>query len=184
MSQLILFNKPFRVLSQFTDRERPDNARATLSDFMEAPQFRPAGRLDYDSEGLLLLTRDGKLQQHIAHPTGAQWKTYWVQVEGQIDAEACRLLTNGVALKDGLTRPARANLLDPPGIWERRPPIRVRKTVSDSWIEISITQGKNRQIRRMTAAVGYPTLRLVRMSIGPWHIGTLQPGEHQYVSLP
>ena len=129
MSQLILFNKPFRVLSQFTDRERPDNARATLSDFVTAPASRPAGRLDYDSEGLLLLTRDGKLQQQIAHPKSVQWKTYWVQVEGQINVEACRQLTKGVALKDGMTRPARASLLTPPDIWERQPPIRVRKTV-------------------------------------------------------
>ena len=184
MSQLILFNKPFRVLSQFTDRERPDHARATLSDFIEAPSYRPAGRLDYDSEGLLLLTCDGKLQQHIAHPKSAQWKTYWVQVEGQINAEACEELTKGVVLKDGLTRPARANPLAPPNIWERHPPIRVRKTVSDSWVEISITEGKNRQIRRMTAAVGYPTLRLVRVSIGPWHIESLKPGEHRTISLP
>ena len=183
MSQLILFNKPGHVLSQFTDRDRPDNARATLSDFMEAPEFRPAGRLDYDSEGLLLLTRDGKLQQEIAHPKSAQWKTYWVQVEGQINVEACRQLSKGVALKDGLTRPARADLLAPPDIWERHPPIRVRKTVSDSWVEISITEGKNRQVRRMTAAVGYPTLRLIRVSIGPWHIATLSPGEHRYISL-
>jgi len=183
MSQLILFNKPFRVLSQFTDRERPDNARATLSDFVTAPAYRPAGRLDYYSEGLLLLTCDGKLQQQIAHPKSVQWKTYWVQVEGQINVEACRQLTKGVALKDGMTRPARASLLTPPDIWERQPPIRVRKTVHDSWVEISITEGKNRQIRRMTAAVGYPTLRLIRVSIGPWHIETLKPGDHRYLSL-
>jgi 23S rRNA pseudouridine2457 synthase len=184
MSQLILFNKPFRVLSQFTDRERPENARATLSDFIEAPSYRPAGRLDYDSEGLLLLTSDGKLQHQITHPKSAQWKTYWVQVEGQISGEACRELTKGVVLRDGLTRPARASVLAPPDIWERHPPIRVRKTVCDSWLELSITEGKNRQIRRMTAAVGYPTLRLVRVSIGPWHIESLKPGEHRYISLP
>ena len=182
MSQVILLNKPFRVLSQFTDREQPDNARATLADFLSAPGFRPAGRLDYDSEGLLVLTRDGKTQQSIAHPQHEQWKTYWVQVEGDIDDGACAQLSSGIKLNDGITRPAKADPIPPPDVWERDPPIRQRKTVCDSWLSLSITEGRNRQVRRMTAAVGYPTLRLIRVGVGSWRLGTLQPGEHRYES--
>ena len=183
MSQVILLNKPFHVLSQFTDREQPDNPRTTLADFLDAPSFRPAGRLDYDSEGLLVLTRDGKAQQRIAHPQHQQWKTYWVQVEGDIDDDACARLCSGVELKDGMTRPAKAGLIPPPDIWTRDPPIRQRKTVNDSWLSLSITEGRNRQVRRMTAAVGYPTLRLIRVSVGPCELGGLQPGEHRYDHL-
>lgn len=183
MSQVILLNKPFRVLSQFTDRERSENPRATLADFLDAPGFRPAGRLDYDSEGLLVLTQDGKAQQRISHPNHKQWKTYWIQVEGDIDDDVCARLSAGVELKDGMTRPAKAAPIPPPNVWQRDPPIRQRKTVSDSWLSLSITEGRNRQARRMTAAVGYPTLRLIRVSVGPWHLGTLQPGHHHYETL-
>ena len=183
MSQVILLNKPFRVLSQFTDREQPNNARATLADFLDAPGFRPAGRLDYDSEGLLVLTRDGKTQQRIANPRHEQWKTYWVQVEGDIEESACAQLSAGIELNDGITRPAKADPIPPPKIWQRDPPIRQRKTISDSWLSLSIIEGRNRQVRRMTAAVGYPTLRLIRVSVGSFQLGTLQPGEHRYEAL-
>ena len=180
MSQLILFNKPFRVLSQFTDRDSVSKPRQTLAHYLDAPGFRPAGRLDYDSEGLLILTVDGKLQQRIAHPKHRQWKTYWVQVEGQIDATACNALTEGIMLKDGPTRRAKVRPLANPEVWPRNPPIRFRKTVDDSWLELSICEGKNRQVRRMTAAVGFPTLRLIRIAVGPWRLENLLPGEHTY----
>jgi len=179
MSGVILLNKPFRVLSQFTDRERPDAPRTTLADFINAPEYRPAGRLDYDSEGLLVLTADGTLQRRITNPSDQMWKRYWVQVEGKINNEACAHLSRGVPLKDGMTRPARARPMSPPAIWERVPPIRERKSVPDSWLDLSISEGRNRQIRRMTAAIGYPTLRLIRVAIGPWRLDNLQPGEHR-----
>jgi 23S rRNA pseudouridine2457 synthase len=182
MASLIVFNKPFQVLSQFTDRDRPHAPRSTLADFLDAPEFRAAGRLDYDSEGLLLLTADGHWQQRIAHPQYRQWKTYWVQVEGNIDQTACDALAKGVLLRDGITQPARAQLMTEPEVWPRHPPIRERKTVSDSWLEIAITEGRNRQVRRMTAAVGFPTLRLIRAAIGPWQIDGLAPGEHRFAS--
>ena len=180
MSQLLLFNKPFRVMSQFTDRDRPDNPRSTLADFLSAPGFRPAGRLDYDSEGLLILTNHGGLQHTLAHPKKKHWKTYWVQVEGSATQEMCQALARGVQLKDGLTRPARCRLLEKPTIWERNPPIRHRASVPDSWIELSIHEGRNRQVRRMTAVVGYPTLRLIRRSVGPFTVDALAPGEYRY----
>ncbi len=179
MSGVILLNKPFRVLSQFTDRERPDAPRTTLADFINAPEYRPAGRLDYDSEGLLVLTADGTLQRRITNPSDQMWKRYWVQVEGEINNEACAHLSRGVPLKDGMTRPARARPMSPPAIWERVPPIRERKSVPDSWLDLSISEGRNRQIRRMTAAIGYPTLRLIRVAVGPWRLDNLQPGEHR-----
>ena len=182
MSEIILFNKPYRVLSQFTDREQGSEPRATLADFLHAPSFRPAGRLDYDSEGLLVLTADGAMQQKIAHPRGGQRKVYWVQVEGTITEEACGALRRGVQLKDGLTRPAEAQLIAPPAIWPRHPPIRQRKTVTDTWLEIAISEGRNRQVRRMTAAVGFPTLRLIRVAVGPWQIDDIEPGGYRRVS--
>lgn len=170
---LLLFNKPFNVLSQFTD----DAQRTTLRAFIDIPGIYPAGRLDYDSEGLLLLTDDGRLQQRIANPRHKLPKTYWVQVEGNIDEEALRKLRKGVLLNDGMTRPAEARALAPPDLWPRNPPIRVRKSIPDSWLELTIHEGRNRQVRRMTAAVGFPTLRLVRVRIGNWELGELQPGE-------
>jgi len=169
------------VLSQFTDRDRPDNPRATLADYLTAREFRAAGRLDYDSEGLLILTNDGVLQDQLANPRHKQWKTYWVQVEGNATTNACRALEEGVLLKDGPTLPARCRLLQIPTIWNRNPPIRYRASVPDSWIELSICEGRNRQVRRMTAAVGFPTLRLIRKSIGPYSVDGLEPGQHTYV---
>ncbi len=179
MAQIILFNKPFGVLSQFSDPE----GRATLADFLSLPGFRVAGRLDYDSEGLLLLTDDGRLQQQIANPAYKRWKTYLVQVEGQIDEEALHRLAAGVVLRDGPTLPARATAIPDPGIWPRMPPVRERKQVPDSWLELSIREGRNRQVRRMTAAVGFPTLRLVRVRIGDWSVDGLAPGEWRAQSV-
>ncbi|MFT4520638.1 MAG: 23S rRNA pseudouridine2457 synthase [Halioglobus sp.] len=179
MSEIILFNKPFNVLSQFTDGE----ARETLANYLSAPRFRAAGRLDYDSEGLLLLTADGQLQQKIANPRHKQWKTYLVQVEGDISDVALEQLRTGVTLKDGATLPARADRIEPPDLWPRNPPVRYRKTIPDSWFSLSIMEGRNRQVRRMTAHVGFPTLRLVRTDIGEWSLGGLKPGEHRKVAV-
>ncbi len=170
---LLLFNKPFNVLCQFTD----EGQRTTLAAFIDIPGIYAAGRLDYDSEGLLLLTDDGRLQQRITNPRHELPKTYWVQVEGTIGDEALQRLRSGVELNDGMTLPAQARLLTEPTLWPRNPPIRVRKSVPDSWLELTITEGRNRQVRRMTAAVGFPTLRLVRVRIGEWELGNLQPGE-------
>ncbi|MBA3863271.1 MAG: pseudouridine synthase [Erythrobacter sp.] len=172
---LIRFNKPFGVLSQFTD-QAGDGARATLSDFIAMPGVYPAGRLDRDSEGLLLLTDDGALQARIANPRFKLPKTYLVQVEGIPDAAALDRLRKGVTLKDGPTRPAQADLIDPPDLWPRDPPVRFRKSVADCWLRLTITEGRNRQVRRMTAAVGHPTLRLVRWSIGEWTLDDLPQG--------
>lgn len=177
---LIRFNKPYGILSQFTDTGTPE-ARATLSEFITMPGVYPAGRLDRDSEGLLLLTDDGPLQAQIADPRFKLPKTYLVQVEGLPDAAAIAQLRRGVTLKDGTTRPAKAELIDPPTLWPRDPPVRYRKTVPDSWLRLTITEGRNRQVRRMTAAVGHPTLRLVRWSIGEWTLDDLPPGEWQVV---
>jgi 23S rRNA pseudouridine2457 synthase len=173
---LIRFNKPFGVLSQFTDRGWPDQ-RATLSEFIDMPGVYPAGRLDRDSEGLLLLTDDGALQARIADPRFKLPKTYLVQVEGVPDASALAALRSGVTLKDGRTRPAEASLIDAPALWPRDPPVRYRKSVPDAWLSLTITEGRNRQVRRMTAAVGHPTLRLVRSRIGAWTLDDLPPGE-------
>ena len=181
MNRLLLFNKPFQVLSQFTDRDQPNAPRDTLAQYLSAAGYRAAGRLDYDSEGLLILTNDGALQDQIANPKYKEWKTYWVQVEGEATIEMCSALEQGVKLKDGMTLPARCTLLQIPTIWERNPPIRYRASVPDSWIELSIQEGRNRQIRRMTAAVGFPTLRLIRRSIGPFTVEGLAPGEYRYV---
>jgi 23S rRNA pseudouridine2457 synthase len=179
MAEVILLNKPYNVLSQFTDGQN----RTTLANFVSAPGYRVAGRLDYDSEGLLLLTNNGQLQQQIANPRYKLWKTYWAQVEGNIDESGLDQLRNGVELADGPTLPARAHCIPAPLLWDRNPPIRSRKTVPDSWLELSIREGRNRQVRRMTAAAGYPTLRLVRIAIGDWSLGDLQPGQHQTLSV-
>ncbi|WP_298020083.1 pseudouridine synthase [uncultured Parasphingopyxis sp.] len=176
MARLILFNKPFGVLSQFTDRGSPTK-RATLSDYIDVPGVYPAGRLDRDSEGLLLLTDDGKLQARIADPKFKTAKTYLAQVEGEIGDEALASLRSGVTLNDGPTRTAEAERIDPPDLWPRDPPIRVRKAIPDCWISLTITEGRNRQVRRMTAAVGHPTLRLVRWRIGEWTLDGVAPGE-------
>ncbi|MFY9238567.1 MAG: rRNA large subunit pseudouridine synthase E [Roseovarius sp.] len=176
MSRLILFNKPYGVLSQFTDKGMAGNPRATLSDFIDLPGVYPAGRLDRDSEGLLLLTDDGKLQARIADPKFKAPKTYLVQVEGLPDATALEALARGVTLKDGPTRPAQVRRIDPPDLWPRDPPVRFRKSVPDTWIKVTLTEGRNRQVRRMTAHVGHPTLRLVRWRIGDWSLDALAPG--------
>ncbi len=176
---LILLNKPFRVLSQFSD---PDG-RATLADYVDVPGVYPAGRLDYDSEGLILLTDDGRLQARLSQPGSGIRKTYLAQVEGKPTEDQLRQLRRGVRLKDGKARAAAARSIDEPGwLWDRDPPIRYRANVPDSWIEISLTEGRNRQVRRMTAAVGLPTLRLVRQSVGPFDLGGLQPGESRSLS--
>jgi 23S rRNA pseudouridine2457 synthase len=178
---LIRFNKPMNVLSQFTDAGSAGSPRATLSDYIDLPGVYPAGRLDRDSEGLLLLTDDGALQARIADPKFKLAKTYLVQVEGEIGNAALEQLRRGVALKDGLTRPAEAKRIDVlslwPDLWPRDPPVRFRKSVPDCWIELTIREGRNRQVRRMTAAVGHPTLRLVRWAVGEWTLDGLAPGE-------
>lgn len=183
VARLILFNKPYGVLSQFTDRGT-ETARQTLSDFIDVPGVYPAGRLDRDSEGLLLLTDDGRLQARIADPKFKLPKTYLVQVEGEPDEAALQNLRSGVRLNDGLTRPAEAERVDDPALWPRDPPIRVRKSVPDSWIRLTIREGRNRQVRRMTAAIGYPTLRLVRWSIGQWTLEGLAPREWREIPAP
>lgn len=179
MAKLLLMNKPFGVLSQFTDA----SGRKTLADFIERPGFYPAGRLDRDSEGLLLLTDEGRLQHQIAHPLHKLPKVYWVQVEREPDPSALQSLRQGVRLKDGVTRPAKVRIIPEPQIWPRQPPVRERKSVPTCWLELTITEGRNRQVRRMTAAVGHPTLRLVRARIGNWSLGDLQPGEYRLESL-
>jgi 23S rRNA pseudouridine2457 synthase len=176
---LILFNKPYRVLCKFTD----DLGRPTLADFISVPHVYPAGRLDYDSEGLVLLTDVGRVQGWISHPRHKLPKTYWVQVEG-IPDEALRQLAAGVLLKDGPTQPSRVRLMEPPDVWPRNPPIRERKQIPTSGLALTITEGRNRQVRRMTAAVGYPTLRLIRHAVGPWELGGLAPGESRTVRCP
>lgn len=179
---LILFNKPFGVLSQFTDKSTESSPRPTLSHFIDLPGVYPAGRLDRDSEGLMLLTDDGRLQARISHPRYKAPKTYWVQIEGIIGPDALAALETGISLKDGPTRPAKARRIDPPQtLWPRDPPIRVRKSVPDCWISLTLREGRNRQVRRMTAHVGHPTLRLIRASIGDWHLGTLAPGTWTHV---
>lgn len=175
MPSIIVFNKPFQVLSQFTS----DEDKATLAQFINKASFYPAGRLDYDSEGLLLLTDEGALQHLIASPKHKMPKTYLAQVEGEITNEALQKLAKGIELKDGLTKPAKAKRADTFEVWPRIPPIRERKNIPTSWIELTITEGKNRQVRRMTAAVGFPTLRLIRTQIGPYSIDGLNSGQWQ-----
>ena len=178
MSRLILFNKPYGVLCQFSD---DGSGKPTLARFVKVPGVYPSGRLDIDSEGLLLLTDDGKLQERISDPQFKLAKTYLVQVEGVPDEAALEALRRGVQLKDGLTRPAGAEAIPPPALWPREPPIRVRASIPDSWIKLTLREGKNRQVRRMTAAVGYPTLRLVRWQIGEWSVAGLETGEWREV---
>ena len=180
MPRLILFNKPYGVLCQFTDRGAV-SARPTLSDYIDVPGVYPAGRLDLDSEGLLLLTDDGRLQARIADPRFKLAKSYLVQVEGDVAEASLDLLRRGVRLKDGPTRPAEAARIAAPALWPRDPPVRFRKSVPDCWLKLTIREGRNRQVRRMTAAVGHPTLRLVRWGIGDWIIDGIQPGQWQEV---
>jgi len=180
MNKLLLFNKPFNVLCQFTD----PGGRPTLADFVPLPSVYAAGRLDFDSEGLVILTDVGWLQHHIAEPQHKLPKTYRVQVERIPDEDALSHLARGVALKDGVTLPARVRMIAPPPVWDRDPPIRFRKSVPTAWLELQIIEGKKRQIRRMTAAVGHPTLRLVRWAVGPWRLGDLKPGEWVEVPCP
>ncbi len=172
---ILLFNKPFDVLCQFTD----DQDRATLADYIKQKNIYAAGRLDRDSEGLLILTDDGKLQHKITDPKNKMKKTYWAQVEGEISKKAITQLQEGLTLKDGLTKPAKAKIIsEPKNLWDRNPPIRERKNIPTSWIELRITEGRNRQVRRMTAAVGFPTLRLIRYSVGDWTIENINNGEY------
>ncbi|MDO7840902.1 pseudouridine synthase [Sphingomonas immobilis] len=179
--RLILFNKPYDVLCQFTDGGSP---RATLADFIAVPGVYPAGRLDRDSEGLLLLTDDGRLQARIADPRFKLPKTYLVQVEGDPQVESLDRLRKGVTLNDGPTRPAEVERIADPQLWPRDPPVRFRKSVPDCWLKLTIREGRNRQVRRMTAAIGHPTLRLVRWRIGDWALDDLPPGEWREVPAP
>jgi len=174
MDRILLFNKPYGVICQFS----PDGMHPTLADYIAVPDVYPAGRLDTDSEGLLLLTADGKLQHRITDPRHKLPKTYWVQVEGVPDEAVLDKLRRGVQLKDGMTLPAEVKSIgEPNGLWSRNPPIRERKHIPTHWLELSIREGKNRQIRRMTAAVGFPTLRLIRYQIGDWTLKGIQPGQ-------
>lgn len=176
--KIVLFNKPFDVLSQFTD----DQGRKTLSDFIDQKEIYAAGRLDRDSEGLLVLTNDGKLQAKLTQPTAKTSKTYWVQVEGVPSKDSIEQLCQGVVLKDGLTLPAKVSLIEQPArLWPRTPPIRERRNIATSWLEITITEGRNRQVRRMTANIGHPTLRLIRYRIGNWTIDGLDNGKYREV---
>jgi 23S rRNA pseudouridine2457 synthase len=175
-SNIVLFNKPFGVLCQFSGEDK------NLSNYIDIKNIYPAGRLDKDSEGLVILTDDGKLQHQISHPKFDKEKTYIVQVDGQISTEAIDQLCRGVMLKDGLTKPAKALIIDKPSwIWDRTPPIRIRKDIPTSWIELKITEGKNRQVRRMTAHVGFPTLRLIRAQIGDWKLNNISLGKYEHL---
>ena len=178
-SRVILFNKPFQVLSQFTD----GNGRATLKDYIDVPDVYAAGRLDRDSEGLLVLTDNGKLQHKLAHPEAKTSKTYWVQVEGEPNEASLQSLRDGVELKDGMTMPAKVNVMAEPIVWERDPPVRYRKAIPTTWLTITISEGRNRQVRRMTAHVGHPTLRLIRYRVGNWTIDGIDNGAYLSITL-
>ena len=180
MPKLIRFNKPYGVLSQFTAAA----GHSGLADYLRLPDMYPVGRLDHDSEGLLLLTADGKLQQRISEPRFKLPKVYWAQVEHEVGTDALTRLRAGIALNDGVTAPAGAAIIPAPNLWPRIPPIRERQSIPTSWLEITLTEGRNRQVRRMTAAVGHPTLRLIRVQIGPWQLDNLQPGEYAAATVP
>lgn len=179
MSKLVLFNKPFNTLCQFTG----ESGDSILADYIDIPNVYPAGRLDKDSEGLLLLTDDGQLQNQIASPKHKMEKTYWVQVEGAPDNDALEPLRRGVIIQSYKTKPATVRLMTPPDVWPRNPPIRERKNIPTSWLEIIISEGKNRQVRRMTAAIGFPTLRLIRVQIGPWKLEDLAVGDYSILDV-
>lgn len=182
-ARVLLFNKPYGVLPQFTDKGTAGTERPTLSGFIDLPGFYPAGRLDKDSEGLMVLTDDGKLQARISHPKHKMPKTYLVQVEGTVTDAALTELRCGIELKDGRTKPANVEMTVPPDtLWPRVPPVRFRKTVPDAWLRLTITEGRNRQVRRMTAHVGLPCLRLIRVQIGHWHLNQLAPGAWRFAS--
>jgi 23S rRNA pseudouridine2457 synthase len=178
MAKIVLFNKPYNVLCQFTD----DQGRPTLADYINTPDVYPAGRLDYDSEGLVLLTDDGRLQHMISHPQRKLPKIYWAQVEGLPSESSLDAIRAGISLNDGDCRPATVQRIEEPSIWPRTPPVRIRQTIPTCWLQITISEGRNRQVRRMTAAIGHPTLRLVRASIGDWSITSLQPGESRILT--
>lgn len=179
MTLVVLFNKPFNVLSHFTDERHPGAARSTLKDYIDIPGVHAAGRLDRDSEGLLVLTDSGPLQHKLTDPAHKVSKTYWVQVEGVPTAQAIEHLRNGVEIKDGMTLPCTVSEMAEPMLWPRDPPIRLRKSIATSWLTLTLKEGRNRQVRRMCAAVGYPVLRLVRYRVGSWTIDGLQTGEHR-----
>ena len=174
---ILLFNKPFRVLSQFTT----EDDKRVLADYIDIPAVYCAGRLDFDSEGLLVLTDDGKLQQRIANPAYGKTKGYWVQVEGEPGVADLNKLRTGVTLRDGRTRPAIVEAIPPPAIWQREPPIRYRKSIPTTWLNLEISEGRNRQIRRMTAHIGFPTLRLIRYRVGNWTLGKIPVGKYSIV---